>query len=149
MKIRTKMEQIGLKKLSKNSKKVVSIFYRKEDIDKQVLSKIGEFFGSKSPKVIAEKAIGYTVSSLVTPNKDLLELSKLEKLELVRTIQNRQIKNVEKEQGNLNFINVRVPLWQLTIIASQSNKNFKKERDIISFSLTEVFNKLSVLFGEV
>ena len=147
MKIRTKMEQIGLKKLSKNSKKVVSIFYRKEDIDKQVLSKIGEFFGSKSPKVIAEKAIGYTVSSLVTPNKDLLELSKLEKLELVRTIQNRQIKNVK--QGNMNFINVRVPLWQLTIIASQSNKNFKKERDLISFSLTEVFNKLSVLFGEV
>ncbi len=147
MQIKTKIEQIALKKLSKNSKKMVSIFYRKEDIDKKVLSKLEEFFCSKSPKVIAEKAIGDTVSSLVTPNKDLLELSRLEKLELVRTIQNRVIKTSEKEHRNV--IKVRVPIWQLTIIASQSNQIFKKDRDIISFSLTQVFNKLSVLFGEV
>lgn len=145
MKTRTRIEQSSLAKISKNSLEKIDVVFNKENIDKLKLSKLGKYFGSKSPRVIAESALCYVASAFIKPGLDMLDLSNYDKLGLIKTLKNRQEPSATKEN---NIIKISVPIWQITVIASNAEDTLPSAESLVIYSLYETLRRLTMLFGE-
>ncbi len=146
MKIRTKTEQIGLKSMSESSMGKVDVVFDRQHIDQSKLAKLGKYFGSKSPKAIAEAALSYLAGALTKPEADLNELSNYDKLGLLRELQHEN--HAHSANGNASMVKARVPLWQIMIIASNSENALSSSENLIVYSLSEVLMRLSPVFDD-
>lgn len=145
MKVRTKLEQASLAALSKNSMEKVDVAFDKEKIDKAKLSKLGRYFGSKSVKVIAEKALNFVTSAFMKPGQDLLELANYDKMKLIGVLKE---KAAGDGKAGKNMVTVSIPLWQVAIIASNSDDTLPSAESLVMYSLYETLKRVSGLFCE-
>jgi hypothetical protein len=145
MKTRTKLEQTSLATLSRNTMEKVDVTFDKEKIDQSKLSKLGKYFGSKSPKVIVKSALDFVVSALMKPELDLLDLTNYDRMGLIKTLKNKMEPAAKIEK---NMIKISIPLWMVAIIASNSEDALSSGEGLVIYSLVETLRRLSMLSGE-
>ena len=148
MKTKTIIEKKGLKDLSKRSMGKLEVVIDKKIIEKSVFDTLGRYFDRKSPKTIIEEVFCYTASALTKPDWDLLEHASLDKLDIIRKLQDKNNKHRKNNISNDDYVKARVPLWQLIIIASESKDIISSEEQLIKSALTLSYNRLALFFGE-
>ena len=145
MKVRTKLEQASLAALSKNSVEKVDVAFDKEKIDKAKLSKLERYFGSKSIKFIAEKALTFVAAAFMKPGQDLLELTKYDKMALIYALKEQTIGHGKTDK---NMVTISIPLWQIAIITSSADDALPSAESLVMYSLYETLKRIGVLFCE-
>ncbi len=146
MKVRTKLEKASLAALSRNSMEKLDVAFDKEKIDKTKLFKLSRYFGSKSVKVIAEKAFNFVTSGFMKPGQDLLELTNYDKMTtLIGTLKQQ---NTNGNKAGKNMVTVSIPLWQVAIITSNSDDTLPSAESLVMYSLSETLKRISGLFCE-
>lgn len=148
MKTRTKMEKVGLNKLAQEAKGKLTVSIEENNILCVQALKLNEFFGTKSVKSIIEQSIAHTASILIIKDEDLLEHSKIDKLNFIKSIKLSNKPNNQSSDKTTKNIIFKAMTWQLIIIASFSKDEINKVEELVHFCLNTSLKSKNTLFGE-
>lgn len=148
MSTKTKIEQSSLQQLAKQSMDTVSVTFEKQTIDKTMFAKLSRYFNSKTLKRIVEEAFYFTASGLIKPGKDLLDHFSLDKSSTIVQSLQKKSQNKNGQSTKADVVNIKVPLWQVMVIASDVDKQIQSEGELVESCVRVTCERLSVLFGE-
>jgi len=147
MKINSKVEQLALQKIQPMVERAISIKVSLEFFDSVILTDLGDFWASKSPKVTIEKSISHVASTFLKGEVDLLEVSKPDRLKFLNPILQNQL-NAEDHGCTGEVITIRICVWQIYLILSQAEIDIETAPKLIEFCLKKTALTKKHFFGE-
>lgn len=147
MTVRTKTEKLGLEKFSTVAREKLIITANRKSIDFSRAEKLRVFFGTGSLNIAIEKSISLVAARLLVEGADLLDSTKMDKVELVRDIQTASM--CERHfSSRHDLVKFKAMTWELLVVVSQARILISTKEDLINYCLDESFVSLQTLFGE-
>jgi hypothetical protein len=145
MKINSKIEKEALVSVRKNIEKAVQFVVDVHELDTRLIDALQLFWSTKSIKVVIEKSIAHVASIYLSQGRDLLEMSRPDRLWLLKELDSG---NVPKPALDGSSICVRVSAWQIFLIISQSEKKISSAQQIVDFCLRKTAAAQASLFND-
>lgn len=145
MKITSKIEKEALASARSSTEKAVKFVVDVHKIDTKLVDALQIFWSTKSNKVVIEKSIGHVASVYLSQGHDLLEMSKPDRLWLLKELESGCMPMIESDKS---LIAVRVSAWQLFLIICQSEEKVSSAQQLIHFCLRKTAAAQASLFND-
>lgn len=143
---KTRIEQSSSKSVVNNSFKKIEIICNPKKIPEKIFESMSAFFQTKSERIIIKESITFLSGSLVSSEKQYFDQLKYDQLFNVISYFS-SMSSMNYNSKNNDFIKIKVPMWQIALIASSLPRCTSPD-ELIELSLARVYEQLSISFND-
>jgi hypothetical protein len=145
MKIVSKIEKEALTSVRARTEKAIHFVVNVQELDSKLIDSLQIFWSTNSNRIVIEKSISHIASVYLSQGRDLLEMSRPDRLWLLKEFESGRM---PKHPLNKSIIKVRASGWQLFLIISQSEKQISSAQQLVDFCLRKTAVAQAALFND-